>query len=238
MNCDRNVVKRDLALLGKDNGRKEMTSQNLTVVFRNSLMDYTVPILDTNVREEEVKIVTRKRQLMFHQRNLHQEAGQHGESQLNSTLDEITNVGATVTYTEEADFVVAELDEEPSAPDGSPSTKKPRGFGSLPFENLHKDVWMKDIGSKLFDIRSSHCLNKINNCKKDEKPETFENEYYLDQLDPSKRKKFVQVTKVTKEYMEEERQKQLTLARKLTCELSGRRVNPEVGEDKIQNEWR
>ena len=49
---------------------------------------------------------------------------------------------------------------------------------------------MKDIGSKLFNIRSS----KINNCKKDEIPETFDSEYYLDQLDPSKRNKFIHVT--------------------------------------------
>ena len=51
-------------------------------------------------------------------------------------------------------------------------------------------MWMKDIGSKLFNIRSS----KINNCKKDEIPETFDSEYYLDQLDPSKRNKFIHVT--------------------------------------------
>ena len=36
--------------------------------------------------------------------------------------------------------------------------------------------------------------------------------------------------------MEEERQKQLKLARKLLRELSARRVNPEVGEDDIQEE--
>ena len=38
-----------------------MASQNLTFVFRNNLMDYTVLVLDTGVKEEEVKIVTRKR---------------------------------------------------------------------------------------------------------------------------------------------------------------------------------
>ena len=70
---------------------------------------------------------------------------------------------------------------------------------------------MKDIGSKLFRKRSSHCLNKINNCKKDEVPETFDSENYLDQLDPSKRMKFIHVTKVTKEYMKEERQSNLNL---------------------------
>ena len=53
---------------------------------------------------------------------------------------------------------------------------------------------MKGIGSKLFNIRSS----KINNCKKNEIPEKFDSEYYLDQLDPSKENKFIQVTKVTK----------------------------------------
>ena len=49
---------------------------------------------------------------------------------------------------------------------------------------------MKDIGSKLFNIRSS----KINNCKKNEIPETFDSEYCLDQLDPSKRNEFIHVT--------------------------------------------
>ena len=63
---------------------------------------------------------------------------------------------------------------------------------------------MKDIGSKIFNVRSSHCLNKINICKTNEILETFDSEYYLDQLDPSKRKKFIYVTKVTKEYIEEE----------------------------------
>ena len=52
---------------------------------------------------------------------------------------------------------------------------------------------------------------KINNCKKDEVPETFDSEYYLDQLDPSKRMKFIDVTKVTKEYMKEEQQSNLNL---------------------------
>ena len=95
---------------------------------------------------------------------------------------------------------------------------------------------MKDIGSKLFDARSSQCLNKINICKKNEIPETFDSEYYLDQLDPSKRKKFIHIMKMTKEYIEEERQKQLKLARKLARELSARWVNPEVGEYNIQDE--
>lgn len=72
-------------------------------------------------------------------------------------------------------------------------------------------------------------MNKINNCKKDEVPETFDSENYLDQLDPSKRMKFIHVTKVTKEYMEEERQKQLKLARKLARELLAMGNNPEVG---------
>ena len=65
--------------------------------------------------------------------------------------------------------------------------------------------------SKLFHKRSSHRLIKINNCKKDEVPETFDSEYYLDQLDPSKRMKFIDVTKVTKEYMKEEQQSNLNL---------------------------
>ena len=47
-------------------------------------------------------------------------------------------------------------------------------------------------------------MNKINICKTNEILETFDSEYYLDQLDPSKRKKFIYVTKVTKEYIEEE----------------------------------
>ena len=42
--------------------------------------------------------------------------------------------------------------------------------------------------------------------------------------------------KMTKEYIEEERQKQLKLARKLARELSARWVNPEVGEYNIQDE--
>ena len=80
-------------------------------------------------------------------------------------------------------------------------------------------------------------MNEINICKKNEIPETFDSEYYLDQLDPSKRNIFIHVTKVTKEYMEEESQKQLKLARKLAWELSARRgVNPEVGENNIQDE--
>ena len=51
-----------------------MTSQNLTFVFRNNVIDYVILILDTDMKEEEVKIMTRKRQLVFHQRNLHEEA--------------------------------------------------------------------------------------------------------------------------------------------------------------------
>ena len=58
----------------------------------------------------------------------------------------------------------------------------------------------------------------------------------MNKLDLSKRKKFIQVTKVAKEYMEQERQKKLKLARELPRELSARRVNPEVGEDNIQEE--
>ena len=61
VNRDRNAVKRDLALFVKDNGRKEMASQNFTFVVRNNLMDYTVLILDTDVKKEKVKIATRKR---------------------------------------------------------------------------------------------------------------------------------------------------------------------------------
>ena len=95
---------------------------------------------------------------------------------------------------------------------------------------------MKDVGSKLFDIWSSHHLNKTNDCKNDEIPEAFNSEYYLDQLDPSKKKKFIHVTIVTKEYMEAEQQKQLILEKRMPCELSARGVNPEVGEDNIQNE--
>ena len=40
---------------------------------------------------------------------------------------------------------------------------------------------------------------------------------------------------MTKEYLEAERQKQLKLARKFARELSAREVNPEVGEDNIQD---
>ena len=145
-------------------------------------------------------------------------SNRYGESQLISTL----HVGAIVTDTEEADFVVAEPEEEPSVRDTSPPTKKLRSSGRLTLENPHKDVWMKDIGSKLFNVRSSHCLNKINICKKNEIPETFDSECYLDQLDPSKRKKFIHVTNVTKECMEEAQQKQLKLARKSASELSTR----------------
>ena len=50
-----------------------MTSQNLIVVFRNNVIDYVILILDTDMKEEEVKIITRKRQLVFRQRNLHEE---------------------------------------------------------------------------------------------------------------------------------------------------------------------
>ena len=42
---------------------------------------------------------------------------------------------------------------------------------------------MKDIGSKHFDVRSFHRLNKIDICKKNEIPETFDSEYYLNQLE-------------------------------------------------------
>lgn len=120
------------------------------------------------------------------------------------------------------DFDFAEPEGEPSVADASPPTKKPRSSGRLALENPHKDAWMKGIGSKPFTIRFSHRLNKTNNCKKDEIPEKIDSEYYLDHLDPSKRKKFIHETKVTKEYMEEEQQKQLKLARKLTRELSVR----------------
>ena len=94
---------------------------------------------------------------------------------------------------------------------------------------------MKDVGSKLFDIWSSHHLNKINDCKNSEIPEAFDSEHYLDQLDPSKKKKFIHVTIVTKEYMGAEQQKQLILEKRMSCELSPRGVNPEVGGDNIQN---
>lgn len=59
VNRDRNALKRNLALFVKDNGRKEMVSQNLTLVFKNNLMDYTVLVLDTDIEEEKLKIVTR-----------------------------------------------------------------------------------------------------------------------------------------------------------------------------------
>ena len=74
----------------------------------------------------------------------------------------------------------------------------PRSSDHLALENPHKDMWMKDIGSKVFNTRPSYCLNKNNNCKNQEIPETFDIEYYLDQLDPPKRGKFTQVTKMTK----------------------------------------
>ena len=118
----------------------------------------------------------------------------------------------------------------------SPLTKKPRSSDRLAFENPHKVVWMKDSGSKLFNVRSSYRLNKINVCKKNEIPETFDSEYYLDQLDPPKRKKLIHVTKMTKECMEEERKKQLKLERNLSHELSTRGVNTKVGKDNIQDE--
>ena len=122
----------------------------------------------------------------------------HEELQLFSTLDEVINVGFTVTDTEETDFVVADSAEKPSISNASPPTKKPRSSGRPALESSHKDMSMKGIGGKLFNIMSS----KINNCNKNETPETFDSEYYLDQLDPSKRKKVIHVTKVTKEYME------------------------------------
>ena len=132
---------------------------------------------------------------------------------------------------------MGEKEEKPEEkPDASPPTKKPRRSRRPTLENPHNDVWMKNIGTKLFRKRSSHRLNKINNCKEDEVPETFDSEYYLDQLDLSKRMKFIHVTKVTKEYMEEERQKQLKLARKLARELLAMGNNPEVGQDNIQEE--
>ena len=59
VNRDRNASKRNLALFVKDNGRKEMVSQNLTLVFKNNLMDYTVLVLDRDIEEEKLKIVTR-----------------------------------------------------------------------------------------------------------------------------------------------------------------------------------
>lgn len=59
VNRDRNALKRNLALFVKDNGRKEMVSQILTLVFKNNLMDHTVLVLDTDIEEEKLKIVTR-----------------------------------------------------------------------------------------------------------------------------------------------------------------------------------
>ena len=85
-------------------------------------MDYTVLILDIDVKEEKVKIVTRK-------------SSRLGESQLISTIDEVANVGDFVTDTEETDFVVAEPEEEHSVPEASPATKKPRSSSHLALEN-------------------------------------------------------------------------------------------------------
>lgn len=59
VNRDRNALKRNLALFVKDSGRKEMVSQILTLVFKNNLMDHTVLVLDTDIEEEKLKIVTR-----------------------------------------------------------------------------------------------------------------------------------------------------------------------------------
>ena len=59
VNRDRNALKRNLALFVKDNGRKEMVSQILTLVFKNNLMVHTVLVLDTDIEEEKLKIVTR-----------------------------------------------------------------------------------------------------------------------------------------------------------------------------------
>ena len=59
VNRDRNALKRNLTLFVKDNGRKEMVSQILTLVFKNNLMDHTVLVLDTDIEEEKLKIVTR-----------------------------------------------------------------------------------------------------------------------------------------------------------------------------------
>ena len=62
-------------------------------------------------------------------------------------------------------------------------------------------------------------------------------EYYFDQLDPSKRKKLIHhVRKVTKQYKEEEWQKQLKLSRTLAHELSAKGVNTEVGGNNIQDQ--
>ena len=100
-----------------------MASQNLTFVLRNNLMDYTVLILDTDVKEEEVTGVPPKKPT--------RRSSRHGGSQLISTL----NVWATVTDTEEADFVVAKPEEEPTVCDTYPPTKKLKSSGRLALEN-------------------------------------------------------------------------------------------------------
>ena len=118
--------------------------------------------------------------------------------------------------------VLPEENAIPIHPDQSPPVKKQRATKRIITDNPNKIVWMEDYGSKLFDVLSHHCLRNIENCKKNEVPETFDSEYYFDQVNPSQRKQFIHIGKVTQEYIDEQQTKQQKLARKASRMLSAK----------------
>ena len=131
VNRDRNAVKRDLAVFVKDIWEKGNGIPKSYLRIKEQLDGLYRTYFRYRCERRGSKNSHKKKITGVPPKKPTRRSSRHGGSQLISTL----NVGATVTDTEEADFVVAKPEEEPSVCDTSPPTKKLKSSGRLALAN-------------------------------------------------------------------------------------------------------
>ena len=135
VNCEGNAVKPGLPLFVKDIWGKENSIAKSYLRIQEKFHGLYRTYFRCRCEGRESKNSRKKKITTVPSKKLTRRSSRLGESQLISTIDEVANVGAFVTDTEETDFVVAEPEEEHSVPEASPPTKKPRSSGHLALEN-------------------------------------------------------------------------------------------------------
>ena len=135
VNREGNAVKPDLALFVKDIWEKGNSIPKSYLCIQEKFHGLYRTYFRCRCEGRESKNSHKIKITAVPPKKLTRRSNQLGESKLISTIDEVANVGAFVTNTEETDFVVAKPEEEHSVPEASRPTKKPRSSGHLALEN-------------------------------------------------------------------------------------------------------
>ena len=120
---------------------------------------------------------------------------------------------------------VMPVDPVLSSPDASKGKPKRSKSKRLQEEHAHKTVWMEDHGTQLFDVLSLKRLSKIASTKDNENMEIFDSDSYDNQKDPAQRDKVIEIMKVTREYLLEQKSKIKSQGAKYARHLSAYGMN-------------